>query len=176
MSETIQTKTCPKCKQTKCVAEFHKQCSHSDGLRSWCKDCVNAANRIYSKTQTSKDVHRRAVLKYTKTEKYKEYYRKYGQSEKGKEIQRRYYRKNPERRKANAAVNNAIIAGKFPRPTSFKCNQCGQQARIYHHWQGYSPEHWFDVVPLCYSCHKKIHQKTKIWPAPPPPPAASTSS
>lgn len=41
-------KTCPKCKVEKTRAEFHRQTSKPDGLRSWCKTCTlahRAANR-----------------------------------------------------------------------------------------------------------------------------------
>ena len=35
-------KTCPICKQTKPLTEFHKDSQKKDGLRLYCKKCRNA--------------------------------------------------------------------------------------------------------------------------------------
>jgi hypothetical protein len=35
-------KTCPTCKVTKPLTEFHKDCQKPDGLRLYCKKCKNA--------------------------------------------------------------------------------------------------------------------------------------
>ena len=69
-------------------------------------------------------------------------------------------------RQANGLVTNAIRRGIMARPSA--CEVCGlanvseiRKGRLWwpvlcHHWS-YELEHVFDVIPLCYSCHKKVH-------------------
>ena len=85
--------------------------------------------------------------------------KRYRQSEKGKVAHKRgeqQYKLNfPDRVKAQSVVNKAIQAGKLPRPNSLKCHYCPVQANQYHHWHGYAPEHWLDIIPVCVKCHKQ---------------------
>lgn len=152
MLETIVTKRCCTCKEIKPASEFYKASKRKDGLHNRCKQC----DKVYSRTPERK-AHQRA---YEQTEKRKARRSTYRKSDKCKAIQRaaakRYYKRNLKKRKAADATNGAIRAGKFPRPDSFKCS-CGSQAEQYHHYLGYAREHWFDVIALCRSCHKKIH-------------------
>ncbi|GAG26296.1 unnamed protein product, partial [marine sediment metagenome] len=30
------------------------------------------------------------------------------------------------------------------------------QAEQYHHPNGYEPEHWFNIIPICIKCHNKL--------------------
>lgn len=55
------------------------------------------------------------------------------------------------------AVRAAIRCGELPRADEVACAHCGQQARHYHHRNGYGQEALLDVIPLCVSCHKKEH-------------------
>ena len=43
-------KTCTKCKEVKPFDAFHKDCTHSDGHRSFCKACVGKYTRTYYET------------------------------------------------------------------------------------------------------------------------------
>ena len=43
-------KTCTKCKEVKPFEAFHKDRTHSDGLRSFCKACVGKYTRTYYET------------------------------------------------------------------------------------------------------------------------------
>jgi len=144
MPDTIQTKRCTKCKQIKPLSEFYKSRRNPDGLHSWCKSCVNAALKAYWQTQAGKEVNRRAG-------------RKYGQTEKGRRAYRKRRLKYPDKIKARSALNTTIHAGQLAPPTDFQCQQCGAQAEQYHHWRGYAPEHWLDVIPLCRKCHRQYH-------------------
>lgn len=47
-------KTCNKCGEVKAVAEFGKDASGSDGLRSQCRSCRNIANADYRKANPEK--------------------------------------------------------------------------------------------------------------------------
>lgn len=159
MPDAIQTKTCSKCKQNKPVSEFHKDNSRPSGLRYWCKNCWNTASKAYYHNHF--DRISRYAHEYGQTEAGKETRHRYIQSTRGKTVQlrgaRKYQRRNPEKLKAQQAVHSAVRAGKLPRVRTLKCLYCGNQAEQRHHYLGYAPEHWFDVIPLCRVCHKMIH-------------------
>ena len=159
MSEQILTKRCPKCKQFKSLSAFSKHLSKKDGLQSNCKSCKKA----YNQSEQGKIVSRRSVAKYQKTPKGKASASKYHQTPNGKIVHRKAVAKhragNPNYDKAGHAVNDAIKAGRLPSANTWLCHYCPAQAQQYHHWHGYEPEHWLDVVPACVECHKKEHRK-----------------
>lgn len=133
-----QMKTCSKCKETKPMSEFYKDRSKKDGLRSWCKSCFK---------------------RYRKSEKSKACDKAYKQSENGKATMKQFNARHPNYRKAMQAVNNAVAAGRLPRPDTLLCSYCPKPAQQYHHHKGYELEHWLDVVPVCLECHRTIHKK-----------------
>ena len=164
MSETTITKTCRTCKQTKSVSEFYKAKRNRDGYANQCKICDLKQYAKYAKTEKGKQARRRAEQQRAKTEKRKmaqtKYNKKYRRTENGKAIQaealKRYAQKHPERLKAKRAVENAIKAGKLPRPDTFQCSYCPKQAEQYHHHKGYAQKHWLDVIPMCFLCHRTL--------------------
>jgi len=173
VSETIQTKRCSKCKQIKPLSEFYKDRSKKDGHQSECRTCNLKQVKKYQQTKRGKVVKQKANARYQKTGKGKAAQKRYSQSEKGKATHKcyrqtdkgkaihnacieRYIRRNPEKHKANFAMNSAIKLGKLPRPDSLQCS-CGEQAEQYHH-HSYEPKFWLDVIPVCHKCHTKIHQ------------------
>lgn len=152
-------KLCPKCQQIKPLSEFHKNRGHKDGLQYRCKSCVKA----YSQTSNGKIVIRKAVARYHKTSKGKavqsKAFAKWQKTPKGKAAIKRYNDRHPNYIKATNAVNNAIKADKLPRADTRLCYYCPKPAQEYHHWHGYEPECWMNVVPICIKCHKKEHRK-----------------
>lgn len=98
----------------------------------------------------------------------REHFKKYKQTERGKEILRRDARKQSRKRYyknknkcfARGAINDAVRYGKIPHINSLNCIDCGIQAKERHHHLGYEKKHWLDTIPLCISCHKKIHLGT----------------
>ena len=71
-------KLCTKCNIEKDESLFHKQASHIDGLRSWCKKCVNEHNAIYKKEnkEKNKECNKKYYLKNIDERKmYSEQYR-----------------------------------------------------------------------------------------------------
>ncbi len=55
-------------------------------------------------------------------------------------------------RRAHRAVDYAIQTGRLVRPQ--ECSKCGATGRIEaHHHNGYTREHYLDVVWLCQPCH-----------------------
>ena len=176
----MTTKKCFKCKKIKSTFEFNKCRTSKDGLHSYCKFCQIIIQSNYKKTDKGKIVkrkadekyrhtskgkvaHRKANKKYQKTEKGKARDKRYKQSEKGKatcqSALKRFYIRHPNEYKATGAVNNAIAAGKMPRPDTLFCHYCTKPAQQYHHWHGYEKEHWLDVVPVCIPCHVKCKRK-----------------
>jgi len=139
-------KICIKCHQDKRLTEFHKNKPSRDGHLNKCKTCSNKYHK-----------------KYRQTEKGKAYFKHYRQSEKSRIIQRisgkHYSILYPERRKARKTISNAIRAGKLPRPDTLQCNYCLEKAEQYHHYLGYVPKHWLDVIPVCKECHYKCKRK-----------------
>lgn len=62
----------------------------------------------------------------------------------------------PEQTVAQMAVNDAVNNGALPHQSSLKCHGCNKQARDYHH-ASYHPNDRLCVVPLCRSCHRRVH-------------------
>ena len=58
---------------------------------------------------------------------------------------------------ASSAISYEIKCGRMARPTELPCRDCGSSADEYHHHLGYARSHWFDVMPLCKSCHVRRH-------------------
>jgi len=127
------TKQCSKCKKIKPLSEFRKQKDCKDGYRPNCKSCESISEKKYRQTDKGRAYH--------------------------KARKRRFNALNPNQVKAVNAINNAITAGKLPRPNTKLCYYCPKPAQQYHHWHGYEKEHWLDVVPVCRKCHHKCDRK-----------------
>lgn len=142
-------KPCSQCKQIKSITEFYKDRERKDGLRGNCKSCQKISNRNRK--------HRRG------NKKVKEYNSVYRKTEKGKaNLQKgikRFNTRHPNSVKAQNAVNNAIAVGKIPHIKTRRCYFCYEPAEQYHHYKGYAPKFWLDIIPVCRECHMKIHRK-----------------
>lgn len=151
MSETTVTKTCSKCKTSKPRTEFRKRSDRKDGHRSHCKTC----QRIYESRYEASD--ERKAAKKTYNVSYNATYATSPETKAARKLRDAMYAKlYPNKIKAKNAVNNAITAGRLRRPDTLTCT-CDQPAEQYHHWKGYAPEQWLDVIALCISCHRRIH-------------------
>lgn len=122
------------------------------------------SQRRYLQTEKGKIASRGKTRRYRcrYPERVKISRQKFCHSEKGKILGRRCRARYPERTKARMAIGNAVIAGKLPNPKTLQCYYCNNQAQQYHHWHGYKPEYWFDVVPACRLCDIKDHQSIPI--------------
>ena len=167
MATEIISKRCSKCKETKPLSEFHKDTSKKDGHRFYCKMCQRdsvrkydqsdrgkAKRKQYTQSEKGKVDNRKAVRKYSKTEKCRIVQKRHRQTEKYKARAKFYEIRNPQKIKAKTAVRRAIEDGRLPRPDSLQCHYGEHPAKQYHHWYGYAPEHWLDVIPVCYKCHR----------------------
>lgn len=152
-------KRCQGCKQSKSISAFSQNRSRYDGLQTYCKICRG----IYARTEKGKANQKR----YTQSGKGKAAHskavKKHRQTTKGKatnlRTQERFNARHPNCQKAKHAVNHAIEAGKLPRPDIFLCHYCPKPAKEYHHYNGYEPKHYLDVVPVCIKCHTERKRK-----------------
>ncbi len=170
MPELTITKRCSKCKTFKPCSDFCKSKSRPDGYRCQCKVCMETVRKRYRDSAKGKavekayqigPVHKAYRKAYTASENGKAVKKAYAASPRGKVGKQRseakYRERFPNKVKAHNAVNNAVIAGELPRPDSLICT-CKEPAKEYHHYLGYAPKHWFDVVPRCVACHTKLHR------------------
>ena len=145
------------------MTEFYSDKRRADGLYSRCKTCHLEATQAYGATDKGKESKRN----YSRSERGHKTHRdaahKYSKSEKGRATIRAWFRDNwrnyydpadPERG-ARWMINNAVRRGKLPPASSKVCERCGKKAKEYHHYKGYSRDHWLDVIPLCIPCDKK---------------------
>jgi len=146
-------KICSKCKINKSISEFYKNRSRKDGLDHRCKICSKLEAKEYLETKEGIKVHD----KYYQSEQYQKAQKRYRQSDRGKQTKKKYRQKNRMKVKAHYVVNYAITTGIIVRPERLKCF-CGKKAKDYHHCKGYEPKHWFSIIPVCGSCHYKLHQ------------------
>ena len=118
---------------------------------------------LYHQTEKAKTANRKAVSRYSRTEKGRTVRKLYLQSERGKVAQQRgrthHYIRYPERWKAKGSIQFAIKSGKLPRSDTLQCHYCPEKAEQYHHHKGYAQKHWLDVIPVCRKCHTKIHTR-----------------
>jgi hypothetical protein len=157
MAIEIISKDCSNCKKTKPINDFYKDKSAPDNFSYWCKNCVKSNVISWQKTPKGKKLHNLRYYQYAKTNNGKQSQKRYRQSQKGKIAQAkkdlRMKALYPDRYKARYTVNGAVRSGKIPRPDTLRCHYCPKKANEYHHWHGYEPKHWLDVVPACIDCH-----------------------
>lgn len=152
-------KTCSKCKQNKQLSGFHKNRSKNDGLQDYCKSCDKIRLREYLKTAKGKAANLKEVKKYQKTVKGRASHKHYKQSVKGRATQKLFREHHQNYIKAVRSVNSAVRYDRLPRPDTLQCSYGNHQANQYHHYLGYEPEHWLDVLPTCQKCHDIKHRK-----------------
>lgn len=158
----VDKKQCAHCLKIKPLAEFNKNKSRRDGYQHLCKTCARQS-RLKYEAQHPESV-KEARRKYSSSKKGIKTTKLYANSGRGKllrkERDQRRRSRNPEKNRARTMVNWAISQGKIPPANTLICFECGiRQADQYHHRNGYSKEHYLDVIPVCLSCHKAVHLK-----------------
>lgn len=150
---------------------FHRK---GDGLRAMCKACRKPRTHEYYEAnkddilivnQAYRDAHPEAMKGYQEAyvERHSERVlaskAQYYQSHKSEVIHRtmRQRIESPEKYEARKAVQLAVMSKTISPIKACICMQCGKPAQHYHHWKGYEPAHWLDVIPLCAKCHRKVH-------------------
>lgn len=157
-------KQCQKCGKWKPLDGFYKDRAKKDGLSGRCRTCVLAHVHAYRRTehgQEKMDSYRRSderkasFQRYNDTEKARATGRKYALSSKGQAAVAAYRKSHPDHTRAGNAVRKRVSRGAMPPPSTLACVHCGQPATSYHHHNGYTKEHRFDVIPLCTRCHRR---------------------
>ena len=134
----MKRKKCFKCGIEKPIREFYKHARMSDGHFGKCKECAKLDARKNNASPSGIEYERMR----NKTPERRRYLR---------QSAKRWAKDNPEKIKAQNALNNAIRDGKkIVRPD--KCEQCGRNAdRIHGHHDDYSKP--LEVEWLCVKCH-----------------------
>lgn len=128
------------------------------GANRKCKDCVKERVLAYQRTPKGREVHRRALARWNKTESAKLSSKRYKKSDKGIAAERRYQsslrKRNPDKVKARFAVQMALQKGDLVRPN--ECERCGStEFQIDAHHPDYSKP--IEVEWLCQPCHIVEH-------------------
>lgn len=154
----MASKTCTKCKQALDVAEFYKDATRKDGLRSWCRTCVKEYSRQHYQNNPDKVKEHKRKWKKNNPDNVKEHKNKWAKSnpdkvrgsrrkwaknnpEKIKEIHSQWAKKNPEKIRAIKVRRRARKTGTYCSPTDAQdrrrikeeqpvCIKCGSTDRL----------------------------------------------
>lgn len=158
--DSIPQKRCAKCgnEYPATTEYFYVDRKTSDGLVSPCKNCrrISAAEYRQNNPEKISAIKKASVAK--KPEKYKASKQAWAKANANKitqyahEARLRY----PNKAKARRVVTHAVRDGKLPPVNTLLCVHCGNSANEYHHPDYSKP---LDVIPLCVSCHKKVHKQ-----------------
>jgi hypothetical protein len=97
-------KLCPKCSTTKAHEDFYKCKKNKDGLQSYCKLCILAANKSWAKD--NKEKFKAYSKKFTETEHRKAYLKEYKEQNKAAIQQKvkRYKKENADKIKESSRL------------------------------------------------------------------------
>lgn len=150
---TTLVKTCTKCGQTlpATLEYFYKKKRGLYGLYARCKECHVEQTTPHAKAWNKSN-----------PEKMNETARRWQKSNPDymRAQSKKYRSRNPEKMAARSAVHYAARIGALPQISDCVCTKCGSQAEDYHHWS-YEGHHQLDVIPMCKTCHIKIHRMNK---------------
>lgn len=150
---------CTRAGQLLPFSDFFRDKYAQDSRTHRCKKCITIYRKRYEQTDSWKKAHAR----YMRSEKGKAAVTKHVRSEKGKLSTRTRManrRKTPTHQPkelARRAVFSAVRARIIPKAKELLCQRCEKPAIEYHHYLGYDPEHYLDVIPVCKACHTEIH-------------------
>ena len=91
---------------------------------------------------------------------YREWYKKNGRKRTDvvKNCIKKWRDNHPKEILAHSEFHRAIYSGKIIKP--LKCSLCGSETKLVGHHFDYNKP--LEVIWLCYSCHRIIHNKIKI--------------
>jgi hypothetical protein len=143
MTAPADEKYCKSCGSSKPLSEWH-YFPHRKGYHSICKQCQNERGRAdYARKR------KEILLKQ----------RQYRKTPEGKQVSSRgHYKsmaKDPAKHLARYKARYAVSRGRLKKSD---CLECGSPKVEAHHYLGYEPEHWYDVLWLCRKHHWDAHQ------------------
>jgi len=110
-------------------------CQQWKKIENFCKDNSRHDNKAVSCNQCRKALWRLKNITHIKRKK----------------------RRPGDKKQARARINADIRQGLRPNPNDLYCSLCGHKEKNlrheYHHSQGYTAQHHYDVLPLCSKCH-----------------------
>ena len=148
------TKACFKCGTEKPLHDFYRHSRMADGHVNKCKECNKKDVRENRRMRL--DYYRKYDKKrYMESDERKASCCKYVKDhpEKAREYKRKWEKLNPEKKKAQNTVNNAVRDGKLIKPDT--CQECGSSGIIHGHHDDYRKP--LDVRWLCAACHFAWH-------------------
>jgi len=149
-------KICFKCRKPKPLRDFYRHPRMGDGRLGKCKEC---AKRDVRRNRKKRKDHYIAFDKQRNMLPHRVEARKhYQKTRRGKRValgsRLRWIAKNPEKRKAHHAANNAVRDGKLKKRP---CEVCGTWKRVHKHHADYSKP--LDVQWLCPKHHTEAHRR-----------------
>lgn len=127
-------------------------------VTSRCKECHKEKVRE-NRAKKSEYYRLYDKVRYQNDPKVKERHRRYAKSPEGRAAlsrgRKNWIDRNPEKRAAHHAINNAVHSGKVIKPKC--CELCGAEGRIEAHHDDYSRP--LDVIWMCRSCHADDHAR-----------------
>lgn len=157
----MQSKICTQCGIEKSLECFGKRSSAKDGLMYRCKSCMAANGRAYLATEEGRQKRNEFQARYYQGHKEEFKNKSHRWQGENKEhlshYSQKYKSNHPERIKAKSAVYTAMTSGKLIHISECVCAHCSQPANEYHHWS-YQEIHWLDVIPMCATCHRRLHR------------------
>ena len=138
----METQVCFKCKEEKSLDEFYKHSKMANGHLGKCKECAKKDARENTR-KTSQQLAVYDKLRNCRPERITQRLM----------AMRKRRRLNPEKYKANTAVNNAVRDGRLIKQL---CEVCGSHVTEAHHDDYSKP---LDVRWLCYTHHLEAHGK-----------------
>jgi len=152
-------KTCFKCNRLQPMTEFYAHRFMADGFLNKCKTCTKTDVKTYylQNIEYYREYEReRAIL--PKRVSARIAYAKTPQGlERTNEGKKRWVQRNPEKRKAQVAVKNALrnkLLKKMP------CEICGSTIRVHGHHEDYSKP--LQVIWLCPRHHTDRHKELRL--------------
>lgn len=151
-------KTCRKCKRALPITDFYVHPSMGDGRLNKCKECTKADVRrnYYANIEQFKEYERgRANLPHRVAARAAYAATEIGRAN-GSKAKRAYTERNPQKRLAVNAVNNALRDGRLIKGP---CEDCGTTVGVQGHHDDYSKQ--LDVHWLCPKHHAARHKQLR---------------
>lgn len=133
-------KPCIECSVSKPLSDYYKHPMMADGTLGVCKACHKRRMKVRRLTNPAVQEYDRA--RYHAPER----------KAKTAASAERWAARNPDARRAQYAVNNAVRDGRLHKTP---CAICGSDKNIHGHHKDYSRP--LDVVWLCTTCHHRVH-------------------
>lgn len=150
-------KTCKGCGIEKENDDFYVLAGNRDGLTGKCRVCIR--DGVRKNRADHVDYYREFDRQRSNDENRVAGRIAYNQTERGREVRsvsvKTWIDNNPDKRKAQNAVNNAIRDGRLFRQP---CEECGSM-KVHGHHADYSKP--LEVQWLCAACHTKEHKMIK---------------